>query len=175
RADECQLFEDGKPQKIQQFYMVTNDLGAGPDGLVSEHAAQANYGVHRVFVLVFDEGHLAPESLMRVKQGAEDFIREQMSEGDVGGVFVNGGMFRGRLSTDKAELIAGVHTVRPTGDNRQALLATFRQFPRIPSELDATRISDGAREVVDELGIKACNEDPIECRDAGGLQQVENL
>jgi len=175
RAADLSLFEDGKPQKIQQFYMVTHDLGTSVDSVASEYAAQAQYGAHRVFVLVFDEGHLAHDSLMRVKHGAEQFIRDQISAGDVGGVFVNGGMYKGRLTTDKAELLAGVRSVTPAFDNRQALLAPFREFPRIPGETHATRIADGARELVDELGVRACNDSPFECQLAGGLQQVENL
>ena len=98
-----------------------------------------------------------------------------MGPDDVGGVFVNGGMYKGRLTSDKAQLLAGVHAVKPAFDNRQALLATFQQFPRIPGERDATRIAEGARELVDDLGIKACREDRTECELNGGLQQVENL
>ena len=172
RAEDVLIFEDGKPQKIEQFYMVTHDPGGS---VLSEHAGATDYRAQRVFVIVFDEAHLANESLMRVKEGAMAFIRDRMGPDDVGGVFVNGGMYKGRLTSDKTQLLAGVHTVTPAFDNRQALLAPFRQFPRIPGERDATRIAEGARELVDELGIKACREDRVECELNGGLQQVENL
>jgi VWFA-related protein len=175
RADDLTLFEDGKPQKIQQFYMVTHDLGASPGEVVGEYADKADYGAHRIFVMLFDEGHLANDSLLRAKRGAEDFIREQMDIEDIGGIFVNGGMYKGRLTSDKAELLAGVRSVSPAFDNRQGILAPFREFPRIPSEIDAARIADGAREVVDALGVQACNENPFDCQINGGLQQVENL
>ena len=98
-----------------------------------------------------------------------------MGPGDVGGVFVNGEMYRGRLTTDKNELIAAVKSSRPAFENRQALLAPFREFPRIPTEIDAVRIEQGAREVVDQLGEEACLRDPFLCQQEGGLQQVENL
>ena len=84
-------------------------------------------------------------------------------------------MFQGRLTSNKIELLSGIRTVRPAFDNRDALLARFREFPRIPSEVDAARIADGARELVDSLGTQACLEDPGDCQVAGGLQQVENL
>ena len=84
-------------------------------------------------------------------------------------------MYKGQLTSDKMQLLAGVHAVKPAFDNRQALLAAFQQFPRIPGERDATRIAEGARELVDDLGIKACREDRAECELNGGLQQVENL
>jgi VWFA-related protein len=171
RADDLRIFEDGKEQKIRQFYMVTYN---SVSGVPTRYDDQADYRAHRVFVLLFDEGHLAVESILRAKRGAEEFIRDQMSRGDVGGVFVAGGMFKGRLTTDKAELIAAVRTVSPVVDNRQALLAPFREFPRIPSETDAMRIADGAREVVHELGVMACETEPQECAMPGGLQQIEN-
>jgi VWFA-related protein len=98
-----------------------------------------------------------------------------MTEGDVGGVFLNGRMHNGRLTTDRAELLAAVRAVRPGFETRQALLMPFREWPRIPSEHDAVRIADGAREVTDALGVQACREDPIECAERGGLQQVENM
>jgi VWFA-related protein len=174
-AENVTILENGKPQKIQQFFMVTNNLGQTPGALASAHADQAQYGAHRVFVMLFDEAHLANESLMRVKRGAETFIRDMIHDGDAGGVFLNGGMYKGRLTVDKGELLAGVRAVQPAFENRQSLLASFVKWPRIPSEVDASRIVDGAREVTDRLGVKACQEDPAACASEGGLGNVENL
>jgi VWFA-related protein len=175
RADDLTLLEDGKVQRIQQFYIVTHDLGLTSDAVASEFATQAQYSAHRVFVILFDEAHLANDSLMRVKAGAEQFIREQLSTADAAGVFANGAMFRGRLTNDKAELLAGVRSAKPAFDNRQGLLAPFREFPRIPSEVDAARIADGARDVVDRLAADACTEDAFDCQLNGGLGEVENV
>jgi VWFA-related protein len=124
---------------------------------------------------VFDEAHLANDSLLRVKKGAEGFIRDMIHDGDAGGVFLGGGMYRGRLTVDKTELLAGVRAVQPSFDNRQAILAPFVEWPRIPSETDAARIADGAREVTNSLGVKACQDDPPACASEGGLANVENL
>ncbi|MEO6239333.1 MAG: VWA domain-containing protein [Vicinamibacterales bacterium] len=178
KLDDMTLLENGKPQKIQQFFMVTNNLGQNPldaNALASEHADEAQYGAHRVFVMLFDEAHLANDSLMRVKKGAEAFIRDMIHEGDAGGVFLNGGMFKGRLTIDKGELLAGVRAVQPAFENRQAILKPFVAWPRISTEVEAARIADGAREVTDRLGIKACQEDPASCASEGGLGNVENL
>jgi VWFA-related protein len=175
KPENITLLENGKPQKIQQFFMVTNNLGQTPDGLASEHADEAQYGAHRVFVMLFDEAHLANDSLMRVKKGAEGFIRDMIHDGDAGGVFLNGGMYKGRLTIDKGELFAGVRAVQPAFENRQAILRPFIEWPRIPSEVDAARIADGAREVTDRLGVKACQEDAASCQSEGGLGNVENL
>ena len=175
KIENMTLLENGKPQKIQQFFMVTNNLGQTPGALASEHADEAQYGAHRVFVMMFDEAHLANDSLMRVKKGAEAFVRDMIHEGDAGGVFLNGGMYRGRLTVDKGELLAGVRAVQPAFENRQAILAPFADWPRINTEVEAGRIADGAREVTDALGVKACQEDPAGCASEGGLGNVENL
>jgi len=175
KIDDITLLENGKPQKIQQFFMVTNNLGQAPGALASEHADEAQYGAHRVFVMMFDEAHLANESLMRVKKGAETFVRDMIHAGDAGGVFLNGGMYKGRLTIDKGELLAGVRAVQPAFENRQAILAPFAEWPRISNEVEAGRIADGAREVTDALGVKACQEDPGACLSEGGLGNVENL
>ncbi|MEO6213389.1 MAG: VWA domain-containing protein [Vicinamibacterales bacterium] len=175
KAEDLELREEGKPQQIQQFYMVTHDRAQRSDLPDVAQLPNAQQAGHRVFVILFDEGHLANDSLLRSKAGAENFINRQLGPGDIGGIFVDGGMFKGRMTTDRAELLSGVRAVHPAFDNRQALLAPFREFPRIPSEVDATRVADGARELVDDLGTKACNEDPQACSAAGGLQAVENL
>jgi VWFA-related protein len=171
KRDDFTILEDGKPQQIQQFYMVTYNT---PSGMPSQYADVADYRAPRVFVLVFDESHLDNESLLRVKAGAESFIQEQISPGDIGGVFVGGGMYHGRLTNQKPELLAGVRAARPVIDNRQSLLAPFREFPRIPSEIDAMRIADGSRELTGRLAVEACREDPVECERTGGQGGVEN-
>ena len=92
-ADQVTIFENGKPQKIQQFFLVTHDVANAPGHIVgSDSADAAESGAHRVFVMMFDEAHLSNDSLMLVKDGAAGFLREMFSAGDAVGVFVNGGM-----------------------------------------------------------------------------------
>jgi VWFA-related protein len=128
-----------------------------------------------VFVLLFDEAHLANDALMRVKSGAEKFVREMFGEGDAAGIFFNGGMYKGRLTIDKGELLAGIRAVQPAFENRQGILAPFREWPRIPSEVDAMRITEGSREVTRALAARACQDDPTACIGEGGAGNVENL
>jgi VWFA-related protein len=175
KPEDITLFENGHPQQIQQFYMVTHqDLGSGPNAAVSQYADEADFKAHRVFVLLFDEGGLSTESMMRAKKGAEAFVHDQMGPDDAGGIYVNGAMFRSLLTTDKSELYAGIRAVKPPFDSRQSLLASFRQFPRIESETDAVRIADGAHEVTEQIAADNCSESPADCRDSGGMSEVEN-
>jgi VWFA-related protein len=125
--------------------------------------------------MLFDEAHLSNESLMRVKDGASAFVREMFTAGDAGGVFLNGGMYKGRLTIDKGELLGGIRAVQPAFENRQAILAPFRQWPRVNDEVEASRIADGGREVLERLGAQACGEDPPACASEGGVGNVENM
>ena len=175
KPDDITLYENGKPQKIEQFFMVTHDLGLTEGSVASQYAEYAQFGAHRVFVLLFDEAHLANDSLARVKAGAETFVREMFTAGDAGGVFLNGGMYKGRLTVDKGELLGAIRTVQPAFETRQSILGPFREWPRINSEVEAWRIADGAREVTSALGVQACQQDPQACVSEGGLGNVENL
>src|SRR5262245_47704592 len=55
--DDLQVYEDGKRQAIQQFYLVSHDpkAGAMPESGIAPQDSQRG---RRVFVLFFDEGSL---------------------------------------------------------------------------------------------------------------------
>lgn len=172
-ADDLTLLEDGKPQKIEQFYLVTHEPGRRASLLAAEQAGRPAEAAHRLFILVFDEGHLSPESLMRVQKGAEAFVMEHISPGDAAGVFVNGELFHGQVTTDRGALLAGVLAAKPAVETRQSLLAAFREFPRIPSENDALRISEGSREVAERLASEACRAEAVLCQVEGFNEGVQ--
>lgn len=172
-ADQVTLYENGKAQTISQFFLVTHDETM-TDASGVTYAADTQEGAHRVFVMLFDEAHLSNDSLLRVKEGASSFVREMFSAGDAGGVFLGGGMYKGRLTVDKGELLGGIRAVQPAFENRQGILAPFRAWPRINSEVEASQIADGALEVVERLGIAACQEDRSACQAEGGISNVEN-
>jgi VWFA-related protein len=174
-ADDLQLFEDGTRQQIDQFYMVSHERGGQLFPVTGDQAVAPEDRARRVFVMMFDDGHLAPDSLMRTKAGVARFIKENIGPGDFGGIFHNGKMHNGRLTTSQAELLSGLNGVTMGFEYRQALLATFREFPRIPGEIDAMRIAEGSTEVVRRIGDQVCREDPQNCQLNGGQNQVENL
>ena len=172
-ADDLTVFEDGKPQKIEQFYMVTHEPARRASMIAADEAGRPAEAAHRLFLLVFDEGHLAPESLVRIQKGATAFIMEHMGPGDVGGVFVNGELYQGRVTTDKGALLAGVRSAKPAVEHRQSLLAAFREFPRIPSENDALRIAEGSRELAARVASDACRAEPVLCEVEGFAEGVQ--
>lgn len=176
QPEDLQIFEDGKPMKIEQFYAVTHTAQSVtklPSAGMSRSEAEER--ARRFFVFMIDEGSLSAESMMRVKHGAEAFIDRQMMPGDMAGVFVNGQMNKSRMTDDRIELLSAIRNASPAIDNRQALLAPFREFPRIPSENDAVRVTDGARELLNDLGQRACLDDTLQCEVAGGTNAIENL
>ena len=173
-ADDLQIFEDGRPQPIQQFYVVAHDPKAGrmPESGIAPQTAQRG---RRVFVLLFDEGSMAAESLMRVQKGAEAFILDQMRPGDLGGVFVDNELYQKRVTADRNALLVAIKSAKPGTEHRQSLLAAFREFPRIPGELDAVRIAEGSAELALRLAQQNCREDAVACNYAGGVQAVDNI
>jgi VWFA-related protein len=174
-ADDLEILENGKPQPIQQFYLVSHDPLAGkmPESGIAAQTAERG---RRVFVLFFDEGSLSPDSLMRVQKGAEAFITQRMGPGDLGGVFAGGQLHQNRVTADRSALLMAAHSAKPVIDHRQSLLAPFREFPRIPGELEAVRIAAGtAPEAALRLAQQNCKEDAVACQYAGGVAAVDNL
>jgi VWFA-related protein len=172
-AKDLEIYEDGKRQVIEQIYLVGPDA-AGMTPFVGNAPSDADSNFHRMFVLVFDEMDLETSALMRIKQGAQDFLKTNFQEGDFGGVVVGGRLFQNRLTRSRETILAGIRAVKPAFDSRDTRLRPFREFPRIPGEAEAARLALGDQMLVMDLGTQACNEDPTECRAEGGLGQVEN-
>jgi VWFA-related protein len=173
--DDLEVFEDGKRQVVQQFYLVSNArAGASGRDETAAPSGPADPRGRRIFIFLFDEGHLSTESLTRVKVGVERFLAAQFAPGDIGGVFANNTMYRGRLTTSKAELLSAIRSVVPAFDNRDSLMIPFREFPQIPGEADAVRIDYGDQRLLDELTARACERSPEECARAGGQGQVHS-
>ena len=169
-ADDLELYEDGRPQRIQQLYMVRTDPDTGLVSIDGGPAARSN----RVFILVFDESDLETSALQRIKKGAEDFITTQFRDGDLGGVIVQGQFYKSKLTMDQGLLLSAVRAVKPGVDSRESRLRAFREFPRIPGEAEAIRIVGGDAFLLQDLGEQACREDAQQCNQDGGLQQVQN-
>jgi VWFA-related protein len=172
-AKDLELYEDGKRQTIEQCYLVARDRTSGRTG-ESTPASRTTLTAPRVFVFVFDELDLETSALIRIKQGAIDFLNTEFTEEDFGGVVVDGRLYESKLTRSRAVLIAAVRAVQPAFDSRESRLRPFRDFPRIPGEAEAARLALGDRMLVDELGRQACQEDPFQCNQLGGLQNVEN-
>jgi VWFA-related protein len=141
RREDFKVFEDGVPQAIDQFYLVsdpdldtetpwipdTPDATAGePEGRPSSVSARG----HRVFVFVFDQAHLAFGNGRRAREAALAFLDGQFRPGDVGGVVVGRAMANRRLTSDRSELVAAVRSVPPSPDAMALTTEYHREWPR---------------------------------------------
>lgn len=173
-ADDFEVYEDGEVQDVQQFYLVAHEGGSvravNPVEATPDLTDARN---RRLFVFLFDERHLTTESLLRIKTGVERFINAQFRPGDYGGIYSAGAMYRGRITSDKIELLGGLDQVQPAIDNRERLLQQLRDFPSIPGEHEALRIDYGDQTLLDNLAAELCANDPQACQIAGGEGQVE--
>ena len=181
-ADDLEVYEDGRPQKVEVFYLVAREpLTSVPEADPNEASpapqvedAPAPRYEERVFVFLFDEGHLTNESVQRLKRAAQDFIRTEFVRGDVGGLFHGGRMANGRLTSSRGELAFALRSVQPEPETRASRLAVFRDFPRIDGEYEAARIEAGDARTLANAAQQNCLDDPDQCRLEGGLDLVES-
>ncbi|MDQ3170777.1 MAG: VWA domain-containing protein [Acidobacteriota bacterium] len=170
-ADDFEVFEDGKPQPVQQFYVVAGAREAAVAPMPGTDAVDVRRP-NRMFVFLFDQEHLGVESLSRLKRAAEAFITNEMRGDDVAGIVVNHRMAGGRLTNSKAELIAALRTVMPYPDSRPSRMRALREFPRVEGEYEASRIAGGDERALRETTERVCTESSQLCTVEGGREVV---
>ncbi len=173
-ADDFEIEEEGKPQRIQLFYLVSGPSAPVARARVADGILRAlDQTARRIFTLVFDQEHLNFDTFRRVQQAASTFLQEHFRPGDVGGVVVDGALARNRLTTVREELVEIVRAARPNAEVRERLEA-FRDWPRLESEFEALRIDAGDARVLAEAVVRNCLERPDECARPGVAESVEN-
>ena len=172
-ADDFEVLEEGRPQHIQHFYLVTERAAApGEPRSVVMMPRSPDQTERRAFVLYFDSDHLSASGLARLKQAAVTFVGGQFRSRDLGGVFANSALWHGHLTSDPQEVLDGIRAVEPaveTSANRQARLV---EFPRIDSELQAVRIEAGDQRELDSLAAQNCVQERASCDLEGGYEYV---
>jgi VWFA-related protein len=126
-----------------------------------------------VFLLIFDVEHLSAALVPKLKHAAMEFVNEQFQPTDVAGVYVNGGLWRNRLTNDRQELLDGIRALVPMLETPAKRLGMLITYPRIPSEFDALRIENGDKRRVAELAQDNCTAEPVSCLQEGGREYVE--
>jgi VWFA-related protein len=173
-ADDFEVFEEGKPQPILHFYLVTETpMTAGdlPPTVVLPRSPDQTE--RRVFLLLFDAEHLSAPVVARLKHDVMQFVNEQFRPSDLAGVYVNGGLWRNRLTNDRQELLDGIRSLSPSIETPAKRLAALAAYPRIPSEFDALRIENGDRRRIEEIAQENCIAEPTACAQEGGREYVE--
>ena len=174
-ADDFEVFEEGVPQRIQHFYLVTESsaLKGGDVAATSVLPRSPDQTGRRVFLVIFDFEHLSAPLVPRLKHEVMQFLNEHLAPGDLAGVYVNGSLWRGRLTNDRQELLDGVRALTPSIETPAKRLSALTAYPRIPSEFDALRIESGDRRRVEEIARENCTSEPASCLQEGGREYVE--
>ena len=85
-AEEFEVKEDGRPQRIVSFEAVTlpeSDEAPSPSrARVSTNSAPPRSQGRRTFVIVFDNVHMAPERIGLARAAVTDFVRSALRPGD---------------------------------------------------------------------------------------------
>jgi VWFA-related protein len=173
-ADDFEVFEEGKPQPIQHFYLVTEtpvSAGELPSTVVLPRAPDQTG--RRVFLLIFDSEHLSAPIMSRIKHDASQFVNEQFRPTDLGGVYVNGSLWRNRMTNDRQELLDGIRGLIPSLDTPAKRRGMLTTYPRIPSEFDALKIENGDKRRAEEIAQENCTSEPVSCAQEGGREYVE--
>ena len=100
--------------------------------------------VQRVFVLFFDQEHMAAGGFKRAQQAAASFLETNLQAGDIGGVVSGGTMVDNRLTSSREELEAAVRSLQPSADTRSRP-ARHARMAALPQRVRARRIAEGDR------------------------------
>lgn len=130
RAEEVQILEDGKPQKITNFSYIALDApeasrSAGPPKPIDKNAPPVPpvrlrpEQVRRTMALVVDDLGLSFESSYFVRRALKKFVDQQMEAGDLVAIIRTGGGIGAlqQFTSDKRQLYAAVEKVKwnPSG------------------------------------------------------------
>jgi VWFA-related protein len=178
-ASDFTIKEDGAAQRIESVALVSAAPSApAPSSPFAPSApapsaplAPSAPSAPSVWVFVFDTEHLSPGGLNRSRDAIVKFIGDRFQKGDIGGVVFDGKMANNRLTSNHEELKAAAAVVKMPGELRSRQLE-LREWPRLQDDDEAWRIANGDRESLKAAVMRACNEDPDQCRRADPDMQV---
>ena len=115
KPGEITVFEDGKPQRLTHFSLVTDGAATKPSPLPAAPLAESNTReTRRTIVLIVDDIGLSFEDMAFVRNALRKFVNEQLQPGDrvsicqtSGGSAVNE-----RFTSDPKTLLANIDQVR---------------------------------------------------------------
>jgi VWFA-related protein len=175
-ADDFEILEEGKPQTVQHFYLVTEranvTIEPRSDVVLPRSPDRTD---RRVFVLFFDSEHLSGQALLKLKASAMDFVNTRMRATDVAGIYENGRLVNGHLTNQRQEILDAIRGVEPAFETAEARTRALVDFPRIESAQEAAQIDAGDRATLSDSGARACGGDQARlCAAEGGREFVED-
>ncbi len=108
------LLEDGTVQDIASFQLVNlpqrRSIEPRPDPVAADVVTNEETRRARVYALVLDDLHTAPERTGRTRELARRFIEEWIQPGDFVSVTSTGGSFTPRSTRDRRRLLTAIDT-----------------------------------------------------------------
>jgi VWFA-related protein len=175
-SDDFEVFEEGKPQTVQHFYLVTErasvTIEPRSDVVLPRSPDRTD---RRIFIFFLDSEHLSAQALLRLKASAMDFVNVQLRGTDVAGVYVNGALVNGHLTNQRQELLDAIRGAEPAFETTESRMRALMDFPRVESLLEAAQIDGGDRLVLADAGTRACGGEQARlCAEEGGREFVED-
>jgi len=170
-ADDFEVLEDGKPQRIERIYSVAGSA-VTPSSAPSRAEAAAvpapsvpATAPPRTFVLLLDQEHLQAGAFKRLQEAAITFLSSEFKPGDVGGVVIGSTMVGNRLTSDREELLTNVRNAKASSAQTARRLDLL-EWPPFKSEAEAIRIAlFNDRDVIAQAVRRACPpDDPLICK-----------
>lgn len=187
RPEEVRILEDGRPQKITHFSLVTAGNAAGSTGVAlpakSENAVDKSAPppppvtmrpeeVRRTIALVVDDLGLSAESIIDVRSALKKFVDKEMQPGDLVAIIKTGSGIGAlqQFTSDKRMLYAAVERVKWNPMSRAGLSAV----PRIESSpiVDALPANQEAEAAAFLANAENLREDAITTGTLGALGYV---
>lgn len=110
--DEFEILEDGRPQKIQNMFLVGN---ASSSAAASPSDTRPLPRAPQTWIFVFDREHLMPGGYRRAKTALDAFMAERFRAGDLAGIIADEKMIDNRITSVRGEFLATLAKVRPPG------------------------------------------------------------
>jgi VWFA-related protein len=136
KPEQFSLTEDGKPQRVSSFDFydlekIEQAGAAGPPVTVKLGSVALPEAVghtvrdHRMIVLFFDLTAMQPDELLRAKNGAEQYLRQQVSPADLVAVVTYGNRLQvpAHFTNDRELLLHSVSALRAGKDYQLADIA----------------------------------------------------
>jgi VWFA-related protein len=134
KAEDFEIFEDGRPQKITQFSYISNVPADTPSlparplprdkmGAPVVPVAMRPHDVRRTVAVVVDDLGMSFESIARMKAQLRKFIDKQLQPNDLVGIIRTGGDIGAlqQFTTDKRVLYSAIDHLRWNPYSRQGL------------------------------------------------------
>jgi VWFA-related protein len=170
-ADDFEVLEDGRPQKIERIYSVAGTAIQPTYAAAAAEAAATSpppvpaTAPPRTFVLLLDQEHLQAGACNRLRDGAVTFLTNEFKPGDVGGVVIGSTMVGNRLTSDREELLTAARNAKATSAQTSRRLDLL-EWPPFNGNAEAIRIAlFNDRDVLRQVVRRACPpDDPLICK-----------